>query len=205
MRALLPLEPYAVGDAVLAERHARLLPIESKGKVVAYFSPEGQVNYSEFDLGYLASIREALIYGSGAAVVLTLVLGMALGNRLSAAVMRLTTAAQAMTQGELKQRIPVDSRDEVGVLTETFNRMSEALAQSQEQVRSQAVQLKELSVRDSLTGLHDRRIFDEQARSLFERAVRDQRLRGAAQIHRRTPVARNASGSESHHEPGGVR
>jgi diguanylate cyclase (GGDEF)-like protein len=181
-RALLPLEPYRVGEPMHPGKHERLLPIESDGRVVAYFSPEGSICYSDLDLGYLAAMREAMIYGSGIAMLLTLGLGLTLGSKLSADLRRLTVAIEAMEQGELKQHVVVHSRDEVDVLAKAFNRMSEELTrsheevrQANEQVRQQTEQLKELSVRDELTKLHNRRFFDEQAEALFEQAVRYER------------------------------
>jgi two-component system cell cycle response regulator len=180
-RALSPIPPYRKGDAMRAAERTRILPIELDGKVVAYFSPQGQINYSDLDLGYLAAMRDALVYGLAAAMLLTLLLGLIFGNRLSAALRRLTDAIRAVGDGELKQHVQVATRDEVGVLANAFNRMSdeiakshEALRVSHEHIRQQAEQLKELSVRDALTQLHNRRYFDEQARHLFEQAVRYQ-------------------------------
>lgn len=178
-RSLMSLAPYHKGDPMLANEREHILPVELDGRTVAYFSPQGQVNYSDLDLGYLAAMREALVYGIGAATLLTLVLGLVFGNRLSGALRRLTSAIQAVGDGELKQHVVVKSRDEVGVLALAFNRMSDELIkshtelrESHEQIRLQAEQLKELSVRDALTQLHNRRYFDEQARHLFEQAVR---------------------------------
>jgi len=68
------------------------------------------------------------------------------------------------------------------LLARAFNEMSAQLAQSHEDLQAshrtisaQAEQLRELSVRDALTGLHNRRYFDEQAASLYRHAVRYQR------------------------------
>jgi diguanylate cyclase (GGDEF)-like protein len=181
-RALFPIPPYRVGDAMRDTESAHILPIELDGRVVAYFSPQGQVNYSDLDLGYLAAMRDALAYGLAAATLLALVLGVVFGTRLSAALRRLTEAIVAVGSGALKQHVPATSRDEVGVLARAFNRMSDEIAKSHqalrvsnEQIRLQAEQLQELSVRDALTQLHNRRYFDEQARHQFEQAVRYQR------------------------------
>jgi two-component system, cell cycle response regulator len=67
----------------------------------------------------------------------------------------------------------------VGLLALAFNRMSADLArahdelrQSTEQVKQQAARLKELSIRDALTHLYNRRYFDEQARTMFAQSAR---------------------------------
>ena len=91
-RALLPLDPYHVGEPIQAGLHKTILPIKSDGNVLAYFSPEGHVYYSDLDLGYLAAMREAMIYGFASATLLTLVLGLTFGNHLSIALRQLTAA-----------------------------------------------------------------------------------------------------------------
>ena len=152
-RALLPLEPYRVGDTIRVGTHQKILPIRVDGKVMAYFSPEGHVYYSDLDLGYLAAMRESMIFGTAAATLLALLLGLTLGNQLSSALRQLTAAITAMEQGNLKQHVAIKSNDEVGVLAQAFNRMSDELVRSDEelrqahqQVQAQAEQLKELSV-----------------------------------------------------------
>lgn len=178
-RALMNIPPYHPGQPMRAEEREKVLPVEVDGRTVAYFSPQGQINYSDMDFGYLSAMREALTYGVAAAALLTLVLGWIFGNRLSGALRRLTSAVEAVSDGELKQHVVVKSRDEVGVLAAAFNRMSDEivrshtdLRESHDQIRRQAEQLKELSIRDALTKLHNRRYFDEQARQLLEMAVR---------------------------------
>lgn len=177
-RALLPLEPYKVGDPMQTGLHSEILPIISDGKTLAYFSPEGHITYSDFDLGYLAAMRESMIYGTVAAAFLTLVLSLIFSNQLSEALRVLTTAMQAIEEGELKQHVVITSRDEIGMLANSFNSMSDELARSHEELRqthelilNQAEQLKELSLHDSLTQLHNRRFLEEHAAVFFQQAV----------------------------------
>ena len=60
-------------------------------------------------------------------------------------------------------------------MSDTLTANHKALEESREQIQQQAERLRELSVRDALTGLYNRRYFDEQGAQLFERAVRYQR------------------------------
>jgi diguanylate cyclase (GGDEF)-like protein len=69
----------------------------------------------------------------------------------------------------------------VGVLAGAFNRMSAELVraraeleQSSAQIQEQASRLQELSIRDGLTGLYNRRHFDERAAALYAQAQRYQ-------------------------------
>ena len=181
-RSLFNLAPYQPGDRIREEDMARMQPILLDGRVVAYSLPQGAANYSDLDLGYLAAMRESLVLGTAVGMGLTLVLGLLLGNRLSHALRKLTHAVQAMGRGHLRQRVPVESQDEVGVLAQAFNRMSDEIAQQYEdlrqshaQIEAMAAQMRELSLRDALTGLHNRRHFDEQCAQFFASAQRYQR------------------------------
>jgi diguanylate cyclase (GGDEF)-like protein len=180
--SLMKLPPYGLGDPVRASDRDRLLPIESDGRIVAHFLPEGKVNYSDLDLGYLAAMREALLFGIVAGMVLTLVLGFLLSDHFVRRLRRLTRAVKAMSKGDLKQQVEIESRDEVGVLARAFNRMSADLSrqyteleESKKNIEKMADQMRELSMRDALTHLHNRRYFDEHCAKLFQHAVRYQR------------------------------
>jgi two-component system, cell cycle response regulator len=77
-----------------------------------------------------------------------------------------------MGEGDLRQHVTIRSRDEVQFLGESFNRMSRDLAESHDTIRQQAAQLLELSMRDEMTQLHNRRYFNEQATLAYAQAQR---------------------------------
>jgi methyl-accepting chemotaxis protein len=155
---------YKTGDRVRDEDRRQSLPVMLDGGLIGYVSPLGRINYSELDLGYIKAMRDALLYGAVAAAVVALALGIATGTGLTRSLRRLTTAIQAMESGTLGQQVEVTSRDEIGVLGTAFNRMStelhrqtEDLRQSYQTIREQAERLNELSIRDGLTQLYNRR------------------------------------------------
>ncbi len=121
---------------------------------------------------YVGAMERAMLYGVATAAGLALVLGFFLGERLSRNLRTLTEAIGAMGKGELRQRVHLRSWDEVGLMAAVFNRMSAELSESHARIRAQAALLKELSIHDDLTGLHNRRHFDEEAASAFARARR---------------------------------
>ncbi len=181
-KVLLGAGVYRPGELLpeAARKDARAVMVA--GKVAAYISPEGVFTPSKEELQYLTAMREALLAGVTGAAVLALVLGVLLSKRLSRTLSSLTDAVRAMHGGSLLQRVPVHGRDEVAALANAFNAMSEQLARSHEElsashqtILAQADQLRELSVRDALTKLYNRRHFDEQATTLFNQAVRHQR------------------------------
>ncbi|CAN7743417.1 diguanylate cyclase [Duganella sp. LjRoot269] len=181
-RVLLGAGVYRHDDLLPEASRKDARPVMVNGQVAAYISPEGVFTPSKQELQYLAAMREALIAGVTGAAVLALALGVLLSRGLSRKLSHLTGAVRAMHGGSLLQRVPVEGKDEVATLASAFNDMSEKLARSHEELKNshqtilaQAEQMRELSVRDALTKLHNRRHFDEQATTLFSHAVRHQR------------------------------
>jgi len=77
---------------------------------------------------------------------------------------RLTSGAGKVAAGDLEVDVPVSSRSEVGYLTEVFNDMVARLRQGREELaainetlREKNVELHEISITDSLTGLYNRK------------------------------------------------
>jgi two-component system cell cycle response regulator len=181
-RVLLGAGAYRRGELLPASARKNAQPIEVNHHVAAYVSPEGIFTPSKQEQQYLAAMRDALIAGAAAATALALLLGVLLSQGLSRTLSRLTQAVRAMHRGSLLQRVPVQGKDEIATLAMAFNDMSEKLARSHEELNqshqtilAQAEQLRELSVRDALTNLYNRRHFDEQATTLFNSAVRHKR------------------------------
>ena len=169
-----------IGQTVDEKTLRDALPISVKGKVDVLAVPVGTPQLSGQDKTYLSIMRKALLRGLLTAGILAVLLGLLFGSRFGARVRELTAAIQSMrADGELLQQVPVHTRDEMGLLATAFNRMSSDLSQAHaalqkttEQVQAQAVQLKELSIRDPLTRMFNRRYFDEQSKIMYEQAVR---------------------------------
>jgi diguanylate cyclase (GGDEF)-like protein len=172
-RVLLGPDEFQDGGTKITDALKRTaLPVRVNGVVVANAIPLRQPNFNAFDQGYLGAMQNAMIYGVSAASVLALVLGLFIGARLSRRLTTLTGAIAAMGQGDLYQRVDEDAGDEVGTMARVFNQMSKELYESRDRIEQQNVMLKELSIRDPLTRLHNRRHFDEQAATAFAQARR---------------------------------
>lgn len=182
-RIIKPARGYALDQRAPADIVAQARPIKVHGNVVALAVPLGDPNLSASDRAYLLAMRNALISGVGAAGVLALLMGFFMGRRISTPLGELTAALRSMdSRGEIHQQVPVRSRDEIGQLAQAFNRMNTELTQAHDALRERAVTVKaqaaellESSIRDPLTGLYNRRHFDEQARTLYQQAVRHAR------------------------------
>jgi diguanylate cyclase (GGDEF)-like protein len=155
-------------------------PILLKGKVVALALPSLQPDLNDLDMGYLRAMRLALMAAAFTAFLFALFFGLIIGSRLNGRLSRLTVAIKAMQEGNLYQRVDESSGDEIGMLAATFNQMSSQLAQMHEtlhksnlQISCQAKQLRELSIRDDLTGLYNRRHANQEGTRLFETAIKN--------------------------------
>jgi diguanylate cyclase (GGDEF)-like protein len=181
-RVLLGAGVYRHGEALPEAARNEARPVTIDGRIAAYVSPEGVLTPSREEQQYLDAMRDALLAGVTGAAAVALALGVLLSRGLSRSLSHLTRAVRAMHGGSLLQRVPVEGKDEVAVLAAAFNDMSQKLARTHEELNeshqtilAQAEQMRELSVRDALTKLHNRRHFDEQASTLFSHAVRHKR------------------------------
>ena len=75
----------------------------------------------------LAVLRNALLGGWAAVVVLAALVGHTLARRTLEPVGRASDAARAVAEGLLDTRLPAEGRDEFGAWAASFNRMAEAL------------------------------------------------------------------------------
>jgi class 3 adenylate cyclase len=72
-------------------------------------------------------IHRALALGSGAALVLALLMSILLSRGLTRPVRALVDATDRVARGDYRARVPATSRDEIGQLARSFNTMAEGL------------------------------------------------------------------------------
>ena len=128
-----PVQPYRAGDRIGANRLARGAPVDVAGRRVGTVIDVARAPaLSPRELQYLASTNRALALAALGAAMIALLFGVVLARNLTRPLRDLTRAIQAMTAGELKQEVPVRSADELGTLTQAFNRLSADLARANE-------------------------------------------------------------------------
>src|SRR5574337_100826 len=69
----------------------------------------------------------------------------ALSRKLTHPITRLTESTARMAEGQIDQEIPVDSRDELGTLAITYNRMAKALKRTLDERARVAAELRDLN------------------------------------------------------------
>lgn len=166
---------YRAGRMVPEHVLKQSRPIVVNGKTMLRVLQQGEPQLSPQDHDYLNVMRKALITGIVTSGSITMLLGLFFGRRLTTPLRELIDAVGSMSLSRKSQReIPVRSKDEIGLLTNTFNRMNASLLKSHEKIKKQTKELRELSIRDPLTHLFNRRHFDAHAEIMFNRSVRYQ-------------------------------
>ncbi len=125
-----------------------------------------------------------LVVGVGIlAAVAAIPLGFLLVRRIVSPLEGLADAMLHFSQGELDVRSSVSRRDEIGRLANTFNRMADQHqhtherivrlnAELEKRVALRTQQLRELASHEPLTGLYNRRYFNETLEHRFSEALR---------------------------------
>ena len=182
---------------VVNERGQVLIPQHQTGQVVQFSRleakelklgqtttgfalPDGVVELGPRDIEYLRGINQAFQMALLVTLPFLLLGGLLWGSILTRPLRRLSSALTAMGEGNLSQRVSVQTRDEIGVLGRSFNRMSEQLAltysnleQARDAAEAARVKFLELSIREELTNLHNRRYFNQQANFVLEQTKRN--------------------------------
>ena len=124
--------------------------------------------------------RRRLRIGGFAAMLLLLVTGLAqpivVWRRVLRPLSVLERAAAAVEQGDLRARCASSARDELGEVARRFDAMTLALAERSAELERNEAELELLARNDALTGLPNRRQFDER---LGEAMARSRRTRAA--------------------------
>jgi signal transduction histidine kinase len=130
---MLPAGPYHLDDRVPTDQLAQGIDVEVDGQVVGTALVTGNAPVLDAqEERYLARTNQASLYAALVAIAIALFLGVFLARTLARPVRELTDATQAIARGELNQRVLVRSQDELGVLADSFNRMSADLARATE-------------------------------------------------------------------------
>src|SRR4051794_3172236 len=110
------------------------IPVDLKG-------PWGATLVMRWTLGPVANMlkteeRISLIFGIGLLVVLTLFSGLITDKVVGRPLEVLARAMRDVEEGDLSRRVPIETVDEVGRLSQGFNRMLERLSQADAQIRA---------------------------------------------------------------------
>lgn len=129
-RAVFPMPNCLPGEIIPEEYYENAVEVKVDGKTVAYIIPDRKhkFEFSAEEEIYLKrstfAITLAGIIGAGIAILF----GLLISAGILKPVRRLTAAASALSDGELGKQVEITSKDEIGQLSQTFNKMSAELA-----------------------------------------------------------------------------
>jgi len=176
---LMEFRDYKDGDRVPESLLVDGDPLYHQATIIAYVIAEGPPRLGPKDTMFFEGLREAAFYGIIAAIILTLLLGYYWGNRLTRSLVQLTKMAKNLREELVEQQVDIKSNDEIGILAQVFNETSLKLANTHNQliqsnmlIKEQAEELRNLSIHDELTGLYNRRFFNEQIDIFLSNAKR---------------------------------
>jgi len=169
------------GNLVSSKDLENAIPIILDDELAGYlFFPPGDPREYFGSHPVLNRIDLLLIYSALGALVLALVLGLVLSRTLSRPLQELSSAAQRAATGDLSQKVEITSRDEIGVLAQSFNQMMEDLERLMASRRQMTADIAH-DLRTPISvilghaeGVHDEVI--EPSKETFE-IVRDEALR----------------------------
>jgi len=122
---------FHAGEQAPREAIEAGLPVEVDGEVSGILIME-RIPFGEnpLETQFIQRTNELMLYSAVGAIAVALLLGIFLSNSLTRPLRELTIATHAVSEGDLCQKVPVRSRDELGQLAIAFNKMSAELARS---------------------------------------------------------------------------
>jgi signal transduction histidine kinase len=131
---------HTAGQALTEVELDRAAPVEVDDETVGWvlfaeFAGE-EFNQAESpEARFLENVNQSVLFGALAAIGVALVIGIFLARTISGPVREVTAATHMVAGGDLGYQVPVRTRDELGELAASFNRMSADLARANQQRR----------------------------------------------------------------------
>lgn len=134
---------FSVGDVVIQAKLQQAIPILESGESIGYLLPVGEVATTHVEDDFLELLSHAWWISLILVLLIAVPLGLILGNHFAGPINNLIRAIGAMGPSSLRQKVPVNSKDELGLLSRNFNQMSEDLADFVQLTKSQRKKISE--------------------------------------------------------------
>ncbi len=125
-----------LGQKIPRDEAEGRIVIRANGDRVGYlvsFQPGKRLPPPQNNDDILSSINRNIIYGALAALAISSVIGVLGARQITKPIVELTAASHNIAAGDLSQQVPVRSKDEIGQLATSFNKMSADLVKGQKQ------------------------------------------------------------------------
>lgn len=123
---------YDLGEQVTVASLEDIMPIVVEEEIIGYVLPASTsvATLGSQEQAFLQANDRTLVYATVGALLVAVLGGAVCIRRYMEPLHGLITATQDMAKGNLKQQVPVRTKDEVGMLAQAFNRMSADLKRS---------------------------------------------------------------------------
>lgn len=119
-----------IGDPCSDQEFENGYPIRNDDETVGVLIIPNAPGRSPLDYEFLRRLNRSVFLSGFATLFLAVLIGILLSRSISRPIRELTKATRSMADGNLGQQVPVRSRDEIGKLAQSFNKMSADLARS---------------------------------------------------------------------------
>jgi two-component system sensor histidine kinase BaeS len=131
---------HGVGKSLSTDELNQAVPVEVGDEIVGWVLFADSANpYAEQpespESRFLDSLNQAVLLGTVIAVAIALLIGVVLARTISRPVREVTKATQIVAAGDLGYQVPVRTKDELGELASSFNKMSVDLDRANRQRR----------------------------------------------------------------------
>lgn len=129
-RILVPGRRYTLGEIINSETLSSGTQIQFENKTVGILLYDTAPDRSPIEAEFIHRINNSIFVSGIGTVILALILGTILSRTITRPIRELTTATKKMADQNFGHTVPVHSKDEIGELAESFNKMSGDLSRS---------------------------------------------------------------------------
>lgn len=119
-----------LGEVLSAEELSLCSPIQVEDKTVGMLLLANSPDRNPMEDEFLRRLNGSIFLSAVGTIIIALFLGILLARSITRPIRELTKATHAMADGNLDQKVNVRSRDEIGELAASFNKMSSDLSRS---------------------------------------------------------------------------
>ena len=119
-----------LGEVLSAEELSHCSPIQVESQTVGVLLLAASPDRNPMEDEFLRRLNGSIFLSAVGTIIVALFLGILLSRSITRPIRELTKATHAMADGNLNQNVNVRSRDEIGELAESFNKMSSDLSRS---------------------------------------------------------------------------
>ena len=126
----MPGNRYVLGEIVSPETLNSGTQIQFENKTVGILLYDTALDRSPIEAEFIHRINNSIFVSGIGTVILALILGTILSRTITRPIRELTNATKKMADQNFGHTVPVHSKDEIGDLAESFNKMSGDLSRS---------------------------------------------------------------------------